>query len=397
MSRVPDSDCEDKAADGMPPRFCKSKWKQVVTSCVAVAVLVLGYSIHEHFVVRPGAKLAFTETPAVRQVALTTAGATEPTAVHLVGRRSAFNAAAEAIRPAVLGIRVALGPETNGVPPVRRSGSAVVVDPRGYAVTCQHVVAGGEQIAARRFRETRWLPARVVAVEGDLALLQVRDSTPFPAATFADSSTVQVGDWVLAVGHPFGLGLTVTAGIVGRRHATLTLPGGQSYPDLLQTDAPINEGSSGGPLVNSAGQVVGVNAAIYAPTGIFAGAGFAIPGNRVRQFVEGVLGNRIAYAGSNGGSWGLSLTELTPGLSAQVGYSQSQGVVVSGVARGSAAYAARLTRGDIVTAIAGQPVPDLAAAERIHGRLAGARSVTLEVWRHGATFTVVLHPPSSPS
>jgi serine protease Do len=97
---------------------------------------------------------------------------------------------------------------------------------------------------------------------------------------------VRVGDWVLAVGHPFGLGLTVTAGIVGRRHGTLGIPGGQQYTGLLQTDAPINEGSSGGPLANLDGQVVGLNTAIYAPTGVFSGVGFAIPSNVIRDFLS---------------------------------------------------------------------------------------------------------------
>lgn len=396
MSHAPDIDIEAESNRAVPPRFCKSKWKQVVAGCLAIALAVLGYSIHTHFLVA-GPQVAQSGTGATRQVALVRPGAVVPAqgAVRLVGRRTAFNGAATAIRPTVLGVRVSLGPVANGVPVAERTGSAVVVDPRGYAVTCRHVVADAQRIKVRRFRQTgRWLPAHVVAVQGDLALLKTADSTPFPAATFADSSSVKVGDWVLAVGYPFGLGMTVTAGIVGRRHAALTLPGGQTYSDLLQTDAPINEGSSGGPLVNSAGQVVGLNAAIYAPTGVFAGAGFAIPGNRVRQFVQGVIGTAVAYSGRTRATWGFGLVQLTPDLASRLSYPRARGVMVDNVVRGSPAEAAQLARGDVVLAIGGQPVVDLAAARRLHEQLAGANSVSLQVWRHGARLTVVLHPSS---
>lgn len=392
MSHAPEIDFEAERRRAMPDRFCRTRWKELVAGCLAIAAAVLGYSIHEHFRFTDQHGLAQAGTGAVRQVALGTTGGG---AVRWVGRRTAFHGAADVIRPSVLEVRVALGPTTNGAPLAQRTGSAVVVDARGYAVTCRHVVAGAERIAVRRFKAERWLPARLVRSRGDLALLQVSASTPLPAAKFADSNAVNVGDWVLAVGHPFGLGLTVTAGIVGQRHATLTLPGGQVYPDLLQTDAPINEGSSGGPLVNAAGRVIGLNTAIYAPTGVFAGAGFAIPGNRVRQFVESALGTGMNVARTSA-SWGFGLAQLTPDLCARLSCPQKQGVVVDNVVQGSAAYAARLARGDVVTAIAGQPVPDLATAQRIHEQMAGANSVTLEVWRRGARFTVVLHPPSSP-
>jgi serine protease Do len=272
---------------------------------------------------------------------------------------------------------------------LERSGSAVVVDPAGYAVTCTHVVMGASTISVRRFQEPeRWSAARAVASDGDLTLLQITDGSPVPPATLADSSTVSVGDWVLAVGHPFQLGTTVTAGIVSRRDVTLALPGGRAQTGLFQTDAAINEGSSGGPLVNTAGEVVGINSAIYAPTGAFSGAGFAIPANQVRTFVASVLGPRVAATQSG---WGIGLAELTPALAAELSYAGA-GVVVSNVAPDSAAARARLVKGDIITKIAGQPVDGVPSAMTIRGQLAANEAVTIEIFRGGVAQTVVLRP-----
>jgi S1-C subfamily serine protease len=216
----------------------------------------------------------------------TVAALSANTGVFGRGRRTSFNVAAATIRPSVVGIRATLNPSPGGRPALQRIGSGVAVDSGRYVVTCRHVIVGSSSISVTPFGTTNvQLAARTVAAEEDLALLELIEGSPLPAARFADSSRVMVGDWVLAVGHPFGLGLTVTAGIVGRRHSTLGIPGGQQYTGLLQTDAPINEGSSGGPLANLDGQVVGLNTAIYAPTGVFSGVGFAIPSNVIKDFL----------------------------------------------------------------------------------------------------------------
>lgn len=214
------------------------------------------------------------------------------------GRRTAFNIAATSVRPSVVGIRATLG-AAPGRAALQRIGSGVVVDNGSYIVTCRHVVVGASTISVAPFGTTDvQLAARLVAAQEDLALLQLIQGGPLPPATLADSSQAMVGDWVLAVGHPFGLGLTVTAGIIGRRHSSLGIPGGQQYTGLIQTDAPINEGSSGGPLANLQGQVVGLNTAIYAPTGVFSGVGFAIPSNVVRDFLARNLpGLRATWLG----------------------------------------------------------------------------------------------------
>jgi serine protease Do len=297
-----------------------------------------------------------------------------------------FNEAVRLVQPATLAVRASYGLDAKGQL-IERAGSAVVVDAAGYAITCSHVVSGATSISVRRFQRERWSPARTVASDGDLALLLVTDGEPMTAATLGDSSRLNIGDWVLAVGHPFQLGLTVTAGILSRRDASLSMPRGGVQTGLLQTDAAINEGSSGGPLVNIAGEVIGINSAIYAPTGAFSGASFAIPADRVRKFVSSILGQQASPQG-----WGLGLISLSPALAAQVGFAGSQGVVVSSVAPASAAARAQLAQGDVITKIAGLPINDLNSAIAIRDRLiANASSeVVVEFSRRGVVRTATL-------
>jgi serine protease Do len=288
-----------------------------------------------------------------------------------------------------LAVRASYGPSTNGQL-LERTGSSDIEDAAGYAITCTHVIVGAATISIRRFQEAdRWSQARAVASDGDLTLLQLTDGGPMPAATLGDSSKVNVGDWVLAVGHPFQLGTTVTAGIVSRRDVTLALPGGRAQAGLFQTDAAINEGSSGGPLVNVAGEVIGINSAIYAPTGAFSGAGFAIPSKQVRDFVSSVLTPRTPAAAPR---WGLGLVALTPSLASELAFPGSLGVVVSSVAPSSAADRARLVRGDVITKIGGQSVNDLTAAMAIRDRLLVNEGVSIEFFRLGVVQTATLVP-----
>jgi S1-C subfamily serine protease len=380
----------------LPSPYCRGAWRQSVVGLGVAATVVFAVSLGTYSRSKSGAgwvgeALAApvkappkpAGTPALVNQNLGAPAPAGDTNVRLVstGQRTAFNRAATSIRPAVVGLRVNLA-EAQGRFSSERLGSGVVIDPAGYAVTCRHVVVGAESIMASRFREPqRWLPAQLVAADGDLALLKLFDQSPFPAATLADSEQVRVGDWVLAAGHPFGLGLTVTAGVVGQRHATLTLPGGGQLVDLLQTDAPINEGSSGGPLVNTDGQMVGLNTAIYSPSGAFSGAGFAIPSNRVQAFVAGALGKRPAAP------WGVGLVDLTPPVAAGLGFPGPGGVAVRSIVPGSAAARAGLAPGDVIVAVAGRAVTDLASLDRLRTELGGATTLVLQIWRRGRSET----------
>jgi S1-C subfamily serine protease len=274
------------------PTFCRGNWRQLTILLAVSAAAVLAFALRSY--VSGDRQTIDVASWMGRRAGVPAASASVESAnaqpAPAAKGRASFEEASRRIQPATLAVRA--GFVANGQV-LERAGSAVVVDPAGYAVTCTHVVGGASTVNVRRFQEPdRWSPARVVASDGDLTLLRVADATPMSAATLGDSSQVNVGDWVLSVGHPFQLGTTVTAGIVSRRDVSLALPGGKAQTGLFQTDAAINEGSSGGPLVNVAGEVVGINSAIYAPTGAFSGAGFAIPSSQVRTFISSVLGGR---------------------------------------------------------------------------------------------------------
>jgi S1-C subfamily serine protease len=288
-------------------------------------------------------------------------------------------------------------------------GSGLIVDPSGYVVTNHHVVAGASTIIITRFQHKEGhYSARTIASDPakDLALLQILGDGPFPTATLADSSRVEVGDWVLTVGNPFGLGHTVTAGIISGKRDSLLIDG-NNFKGLLQTDAPINKGSSGGPLVNMSGQVVGINTAIYAPTGVFNGTGFAIPSNRVGAFVARILdNNHLAVAMQrpvdpgtaamqrpvNAGSvWlGIGVIDMTADLAAKLSYPHAGGIYVSSLVLDSPADEAEVTRGDIITAVAGQPMQDSASLQDVLARLSPGQTVSVTIWRGGKTETLRL-------
>lgn len=277
-------------------------------------------------------------------------------------------------------------------------GSGVIVDPTGYVVTNHHVIAGATTVMVSLFeRPDSPRPASIVAAdpERDLALLKILGDGPFPVAAFADSSTVEVGEQVLAVGNPFGLSHTVTAGIVSARRSAVQIDG-MTLSGLLQTDAPINQGSSGGPLVNLHGQLVGVNTAIYAPGGFFNGTGFAIPSNRVAAFVSRVLDRlgvraalpRPAAAGASGAWLGVGGVDITPQMASALGYPAVGGVYVTNVLLDSPADGAELARGDVLASLAGQAIGGVAALERIVAGLSPGQVVPATIWRGGKTETV---------
>ncbi len=166
-------------------------------------------------------------------------------------------------------------------------GSGVIIDSRGFILTNYHVISQAtDLLASVSGKIGRDFPATVIAVDpaADLALIKISGTPALPEARLGDSHSAQVGDWVLAFGSPFGLEQTVTQGIISNRRESLVVEG-VSYGEMLQTDAPINRGSSGGPLVNLQAEVIGINSAIYGPNGVFSGTGFAIPADRAKAFL----------------------------------------------------------------------------------------------------------------
>jgi S1-C subfamily serine protease len=170
-------------------------------------------------------------------------------------------------------------------------GSGVIVDRRGYIVTNAHVVASAVNVKVVTFSSSRTVyPAMIIRkdMENDIAILKIEPESPLPAAVLGDSDMIKVAESVLTIGSPFGLEQTVTAGIISDDSRNLVIDN-QTYENMIQTDAAINRGNSGGPLINVSGEVIGINTAIYAPTGVFTGVGFAIPINKVKPIIKDTI------------------------------------------------------------------------------------------------------------
>lgn len=268
--------------------------------------------------------------------------------------------------------------------PEHALGSGFLVDPAGYIVTNNHVVDGAHKISVT-LDDGSSHPAKLVGRDAktDLALLKIDADKPLPYVAFGDSAKESVGDWVIAVGNPFGLGGTVTAGIVSAHGRNINAG---PYDDFLQIDAPINPGNSGGPLFNQSGQVVGIDSAIYSPNGGSVGIGFAIPSNLAAQVVA-----QLREHGSVERGWlGVQMQPLTPALAKAVGLPKAEGVLVDDVLADSPAANAKLEQGDVITAFGETPIRtprDLAVA------VANAHAddtARLTLWRDGHERTVAV-------
>ncbi|MFA5137887.1 MAG: trypsin-like peptidase domain-containing protein [Elusimicrobiota bacterium] len=262
------------------------------------------------------------------------------------------------------------------------TGSGVIVDPRGYVVTNEHVVRGASGIKITLTGldgKQRTLKGSVVARDAamDLALVKIQEAAPFPALALGDSDKLRVGDWVLAIGSPFQLQQSVTAGIVSAIRQSLLIEG-QKYHNLIQTDAAINRGNSGGPLIGLRGEVVGINTAIYSPSGASAGIGFAVAANEVKDFVEPILEGRAARRG-----WlGVELAPLDDVMRRKFGLRGEKGAIVNVVVQGGPAEKT-LRRGDVIQAVDGVEVEDAQDAARHIRRTPPGRTVALAVSRGG--------------
>lgn len=232
-------------------------------------------------------------------------------------------------------------------------GSGVVLTPDGYIVTNNHVVEGADEVEVT-FNNKVKKTASIVGTDPttDLALIKV-DGEDLHYLTFGDSDNVRIGEWVLAVGNPFNLTSTVTAGIVSAKARNLSILGeGTSVESFIQTDAAVNPGNSGGALVNTKGELVGINAAIASHTGSYEGYSFAIPSNIVRKVVDDLL----LYGETQRGYIGIYPAELTQELAEKEGLENIEGVYVADVTEGGAAVMAGVQKGDVVTAINGKKV-----------------------------------------
>jgi Do/DeqQ family serine protease len=262
-------------------------------------------------------------------------------------------------------------------------GSGVVVSPDGYVVTNNHVLGEGRiDKVTVSFADRRELDATIVGVDTwtDLALLKV-DAANLPAVPWGDSSRLKVAEWVLAIGNPYQLSQSVSLGIVsalGRSGMGIT-----AYEDFIQTDAAINPGNSGGALVNSRGELVGINTAIFTQSGGYQGIGFAVPSNLVRRIVDELKQHGEVRRGSIGY---LEVAPLTTGIAEQLGARSTEGVVVMGMRQGPAARAG-IEPYDIILSVNGQPVHDTSTLLKLVSDAPIGSTVTIEVLREGQRRT----------
>src|SRR5437868_2580883 len=217
-----------------------------------------------------------------------------------------------------------LGPKPNQPRHVTSLGSGFIIDPSGFVVTNNHVIPSDEITVS--LQDGTQMQARVVGrdTKTDLALLKVTPKKPLPSTRFGDSDKARIGDWVIAIGDPFGIGSTVTAGIISARNRNINA--GQ-YDDFIQTDAPINRGNSGGPLFDMDGNVIGINSAIFSPSGGSVGIGFAIPANLTRE----VTGQLRQFGMARRGWIGGRIQQVTPEIAEGLGLSTIQGALAAGV------------------------------------------------------------------
>ena len=256
-------------------------------------------------------------------------------------------------------------------------GSGFIIDPSGLVVTNNHVIEGADQITVT-LQDNTTLKATLVGKDesGDIALLRVTPDKPLPSVPFGDSDKERVGDWVLAIGNPFGLGGSVTAGIVSARGRNIHQG---PYDDFIQTDAAINRGNSGGPLFNMSGEVIGINTAIYSPSGGSIGIGFSIPANMAKNIVA-----QIRDFGRPRRGWlGVKIQQVTPDIAESLGMKEASGALVAGVNDGGPADKAKLHNGDIILKFNGQDVKDMHALPRIVADAEVGKQVPLVLWRDG--------------
>jgi serine protease Do len=280
------------------------------------------------------------------------------------------------------------GPDNNGgnekmpAPRVQAVGSGFIVDPSGYVVTNNHVIDGADKITVILEDGTKY-PAEVKGRDAktDLALLKIKAKKALPYVTFGDSDKTRVGDWVIAIGNPFGLGGTATTGIVSARGRDIH---SGPYDDYIQIDAPINRGNSGGPLFDTSGHVIGVNTAIYSPNGGSVGIGFAIPSDMVRT----VVADLREYGKVARGWFGVQIQTVTEDLAKGLGLQKPEGALVASVIPDSPAAKAGVRTGDVITEYNGKPVTRMRDLPLMVAETKANTTVDIKVLRKGKEHTL---------
>ena len=269
-------------------------------------------------------------------------------------------------------------------------GSGFIISSDGYVVTNNHVVENAARITLTT-DDSRSLPATIVGTDKktDLALLKITKSGTYPYVQFA-STEARVGDWVVAVGNPFGLGGTVTAGIISARGRDI---GAGPYEDFLQIDAPVNRGNSGGPTFNAQGKVIGINTAIYSPSGGSVGIGFDIPAKTAQMIVQSLRDKRVVTRG-----WlGVETQPVTDDIADSFGLTSKAGALVANAQPDSPAAAAGIRSGDVILAVGGQKIDAPRDLAQKVASLGPNTSIDVRYWRSGAEHMATVHLGTMPN
>ena len=256
-------------------------------------------------------------------------------------------------------------------------GSGFVISKDGYVVTNNHVIADADEITVILQNDMR-LPAELIGRDPktDIAVLKIKPKEDLLAVSFGNSSSARVGDWVVAIGNPFGLGGTVTAGIISARGRDIN---SGPYDDFIQTDASINRGNSGGPMFNLKGRVIGINTAIFSPTGGSVGIGFAIPASTAKPVIDQLIKNGSVKRG-----WlGVHIQTVTEEIAETLGLERAEGALVANVIKDSPASSAGIKAGDVILSFDEKKVEGMRSLPKIVAETRVGKEAKVEIWRSG--------------
>ena len=262
-------------------------------------------------------------------------------------------------------------------------GSGFVIKKNGTVITNNHVIANAEDIIVRI--NNKEYKAKVIGADpySDLAVLKIDTKETFNIVEFGNSDKARVGDWVMAIGNPFGLGGTVTSGIISARNRDINLT---RYDDFIQTDASINQGNSGGPLFDMNGNVIGINTAIISPSGASSGIGFAIPSN----YASTIIDQLIEFGETKRGWLGVRIQEVTKEIASVANLDEPRGAFIGGVSEGSPAEKGGMKNGDIVLEFDGQKIKTMRNLPKVVANTPPNKRVALKVWRDKKIVTLKL-------
>ncbi len=262
-------------------------------------------------------------------------------------------------------------------------GSGFIIKKDGTIVTNNHVIANADDIIVRV--DNKEYKAKVLGADpySDIAVLKIQSSKNFNIVKFGNSDKSRVGDWVIAIGNPFGLGGTVTSGIISARNRDINLT---RYDDFIQTDASINQGNSGGPLFNMDGDVIGINTAIISPSGASSGIGFAIPAN----YASTIIDQLIKYGETKRGWLGVRIQQVTKEIATVAGLNEPKGAFIGGVSEGSPAEKGGMKSGDIVLEFDGQKIETMRNLPKVVANTKPNKRVAVKIWRDKKLITLRL-------